>query len=93
MAHDNCIDTLSGASLSPSVCPSWRMSLTWRGWLRDGKRLIIGEVLRTVTIVRTWNRRARARRQLAMFDAHILADIGLTREEAQREAQKPFWQD
>ncbi|WP_172327304.1 DUF1127 domain-containing protein [Mangrovicoccus sp. HB161399] len=33
----------------------------------------------------------RQRRQLRQLDAHLLRDLGLTRAQAEREAQKPFW--
>jgi uncharacterized protein YjiS (DUF1127 family) len=39
-----------------------------------------------------WWRRARTRRELAELDDRILADLGLDRVEARREAAKPFWQ-
>lgn len=35
--------------------------------------------------------RHRQRRSLAALNDHQLADIGLTHEDAQREAAKPFW--
>lgn len=34
---------------------------------------------------------ARSRRRLAHLDDHILRDIGLTRAEAEAEAEKPAW--
>lgn len=37
-------------------------------------------------------RRLQTRRQLLRLDAHQLADIGLTAEQAHREATRPFWQ-
>jgi uncharacterized protein YjiS (DUF1127 family) len=39
----------------------------------------------------SWSRVASERRRLLELDAHILKDIGLTREEAYREATRPFW--
>ena len=45
--------------------------------------------------VRRWIARARQRRalaDLAELNAHLLRDIGLTRDEALREASKWFWQ-
>lgn len=42
-----------------------------------------------------WNERSRQRRQLgelADLNNYLLKDIGVTREEALREAAKPFWQ-
>ncbi|MBY0431538.1 MAG: DUF1127 domain-containing protein [Rhodospirillales bacterium] len=38
-----------------------------------------------------WMERARARRQLAALDDHMLKDIGLSRCDAVHEADKPFW--
>lgn len=35
--------------------------------------------------------RHRQRRSLAALNDHQLADIGLTREDARREAARPFW--
>ena len=39
-----------------------------------------------------WVDAARSRQSLDELDAHLLRDIGLTREEARREADKFFWQ-
>ena len=38
-----------------------------------------------------WQRRDNARRELAAMDASRLTDLGITREQAVREAAKPFW--
>jgi uncharacterized protein YjiS (DUF1127 family) len=38
-----------------------------------------------------WLERASSRRALSSLTARELDDIGLTREEAQREASRPFW--
>ena len=43
------------------------------------------------TRLRLWQQRARGRRQLRMFDDHLLRDIGVTRLQAEPEADKPFW--
>jgi len=39
----------------------------------------------------TWNEQARQRRALASLDDHMLRDIGITRVDAARECEKPFW--
>jgi uncharacterized protein YjiS (DUF1127 family) len=39
-----------------------------------------------------WRRRSRQRRALARLDGRALEDIGLTRAQAQAEADKPLWQ-
>jgi uncharacterized protein YjiS (DUF1127 family) len=38
-----------------------------------------------------WQERARQRAMLARLDDHLLRDVGLTRAEALREYEKPFW--
>ncbi len=42
-------------------------------------------------VLRQARQLARQRRALGVLDAHMLADIGLSREEARREAARPFW--
>ena len=45
-------------------------------------------------LIGRWIARSRQRRklaELAMADDHLLRDIGLTPEDARREAAKPFW--
>ena len=42
-------------------------------------------------LIAGWIERARQRKALAALDDHTLRDIGITRADAQREAQKPFW--
>jgi uncharacterized protein YjiS (DUF1127 family) len=44
------------------------------------------------TIVTRWSERAAQRRLLATLDDRLLDDIGVSRVEAAREANKPFWQ-
>ena len=39
----------------------------------------------------TWQRRANERTRLAEMDPRLLKDIGVTRVDAWREIQKPFW--
>jgi uncharacterized protein YjiS (DUF1127 family) len=41
--------------------------------------------------LRLWRERAHGRQQLRTFDDHLLRDIGITRLQAEAEAQKPFW--
>jgi uncharacterized protein YjiS (DUF1127 family) len=43
--------------------------------------------------IREWRRRSRDRAQLATLDARTLADIGLTRGDAEFLANKPFWKE
>ncbi len=41
--------------------------------------------------VTVWETRRRTRNHLKDLDDHLLADIGLTRHDARKEAQRPFW--
>lgn len=46
------------------------------------------------TLIRTlaaWQKRSQDRAHLKTLDAHLLNDIGLTRDEAALEISKPFW--
>ncbi len=45
-----------------------------------------------LSMVRTAHERQRQRRALRQLDDRLLDDIGITREAAEREAAKPFWQ-
>jgi len=89
MDRHNCTDTISGAALSSAL------SLSWHGWLNDGKKLIAREFNRVPAViaatVRVWRRRDCARSSLRSMDEHLLRDIGFTPDQARREAQKPFW--
>ena len=42
-------------------------------------------------VIALWAARARQRRILATFDDRLLSDIGITRTDAMRECEKPFW--
>jgi uncharacterized protein YjiS (DUF1127 family) len=48
---------------------------------------------RAVPLLRIWRRRFREREALAMMNDRLLRDIGLTRCDALREANKPFWRE
>jgi uncharacterized protein YjiS (DUF1127 family) len=43
--------------------------------------------------LRTWRRRLRERDQLGRLDDRMLKDIGITRAEALRLSDKPFWRE
>lgn len=47
---------------------------------------------RTLTALTAALTRRRDRQRLGKLDAHLLRDIGLEAQEAQRECAKPFWQ-
>jgi uncharacterized protein YjiS (DUF1127 family) len=46
-----------------------------------------------VTTLRAWRRRTRDRAELAALDDRMLADIGLSRAEAEFLGNKPFWRE
>jgi len=48
---------------------------------------------RLSTTLRGWRRRAKDRAQLAALDERTLADIGISRAEAEFLANKPFWKE
>lgn len=55
-------------------------------------RPVQGGVARVLTrVVSAWMHRRQARAQLGRLDAHILRDIGLSEDQARREAVKHFW--
>jgi len=45
------------------------------------------------SLLTQWLRRARERRELMQMSDHDLSDIAMTRTDAWREAEKPFWKD
>lgn len=53
-----------------------------QGFLKRGLREVLGMI-----------ERHRQRRSLAALDDHLLRDVGLSRTEARREADKAFWQE
>jgi uncharacterized protein YjiS (DUF1127 family) len=48
-------------------------------------------IARSVSLLLAWIERSRQRRALGELDDHLLCDIGVTRDEARREAIRPFW--
>ena len=54
----------------------------------DAAKTPQGAVRRPLAMLRTWHRRARARRCLSTLDDRILADIGVSR----ADVNKCFWQ-
>ena len=49
---------------------------------------ILSGLIETMAV---WIVRRRQRRALAELDEHLLNDVGLSPEQARREAAKPFW--
>ena len=59
---------------------------TWRA-----RRERIHPVAAAWVLLARWIERSRQRKALAALDDHQLRDIGITRADAGREAEKPFW--
>ena len=53
--------------------------------------LCIGMIRSCYALVGLWYARARERRSLSRLDARLMRDIGVSADEAAREAAKPFW--
>ncbi|HKY95543.1 MAG TPA: DUF1127 domain-containing protein [Kiloniellales bacterium] len=51
-----------------------------------------GMMSRLWSTLATWRNRAVMRHHLLAMNEHMLKDIGLTRADAQREVNKPFWE-
>ena len=58
---------------------------------RTPRFTLTGVLRRVGGRVAAWQERARMRRGLAAMDDRLLRDIGLTRAQAHREYDKPFW--
>lgn len=58
----------------------------------DAAAALRGAIRRVLTTLRTWHWRTRTRRQLLALDDRMLADIGVSRVDAAREAAKSFWE-
>ncbi|PGH53871.1 hypothetical protein CRT60_28960 [Azospirillum palustre] len=50
-----------------------------------------GRVVSLFDRLATWNERRRQRRALEALPDHLLSDIGISRADADYEAEKPFW--
>ena len=60
-------------------------------WLARAIRGVNAALEHTVDALLTWHERGKMRRQLLTLDDRLLRDIGITRLDAQNEADKPFW--
>ena len=63
-----------------------RTTAPWRA-----KRQLIHPVAAAWVLLAAWIERGRQRNALAALNDHQLRDIGITRLEAARECEKPFW--
>ena len=84
--HD--MDALQGAT-GGMPAPTRASSASNR---QAARRLgFVAMLTRISTTLSLWVARHRQRELLAQLDARALRDIGITRYDAQRECEKPFW--
>jgi uncharacterized protein YjiS (DUF1127 family) len=69
--------------LPPRTCSPWRANRRREPWP------VI--TFAAVSRIALWIECVRQRRMLSELDDHMLRDIGVTRVEAARECEKPFW--
>lgn len=68
-----------------------------KNWLRSPTRPLpsfpspVQALVRLADMVASWERRARERKTLAEMSEHMLKDLGISRVDARRESDKPFW--
>ena len=61
------------------------------GWRAKDQRDLVPPLIAGLILIARWIERARQRAALAALDDQMLRDIGITRAEAMRESEKPFW--
>ena len=64
---------------------------TWHPVRQRRARMLVAAIGQASAVVARWIERVRQRHALAELDDHALRDIGITRVEAARETEKPFW--
>ena len=52
---------------------------------------LFGRLQAVMARLELWLNKRQQRRVLGQLDAHLRADIGLTRQQIEREISKPFW--
>jgi uncharacterized protein YjiS (DUF1127 family) len=60
--------------------------------LRGQMPLFAVRLRRIPSIIRLWRARSAQRHALSQLEPHRLKDIGLTKEDVERECRKAFWQ-
>ncbi|MBO6521557.1 MAG: DUF1127 domain-containing protein [Rhodospirillales bacterium] len=64
----------------------------WRALRRIAPAMAEAAIAHFITMCE-WQHRAEMRAKMARMDDRILDDVGLTREQVDAEASKPFWKD
>ena len=68
--------------------PAERSGAEQRGFFHG----LVGAVVSLFDVLLIWQERAAQRSHLKGLDDHLLRDMGLTRDQVDCEAHKPFWQ-
>ena len=84
MTNANCIDTNLPVNAPQPAAP-------WRDRIGNVVGLAKRTAVAALDTLAEWQERARQRRQLQELDDHMLRDLGLSRADAQRESERPFW--
>ncbi len=84
MIHSNCIDTMNRNTVLP---------MTWLGWMKTGTGMLVRDFRDLLDNLLEWQRRTNSRRELLALDRRLLDDIGISRIDAVREGNKPFWRE
>jgi uncharacterized protein YjiS (DUF1127 family) len=71
--------------------PTFDLYLSPKAYSSSRSRQPIHPFAAAFLLIARWIERTRQRDALAALDDHSLRDIGITRVEATREAEKPFW--
>jgi uncharacterized protein YjiS (DUF1127 family) len=82
---------MSRPLLPPAASPPNRADRAPGGWTADRGGLAWRVFVALADVLVVWQKRIRDREALQNMTAAQLTDIGITREDALREAEKPFW--
>jgi uncharacterized protein YjiS (DUF1127 family) len=68
-------------------------SVSIKAPVRPGSIVAAGQAVLSslASMITIWLNRRQGRRDLSVLDDRLLADVGISREDALREAIKPFW--
>jgi uncharacterized protein YjiS (DUF1127 family) len=94
------LNPLPGRFPGDRVLAAWRLrafpapELSRLWWWRLGRASLatLVALATLLTTGRRWRERARQRDDLSSLDARMLRDIGVTKEQAGKEADKSFWE-
>ena len=71
--------------------PTFDLTLPPKAYAAWRRKEPIHPIAAAVALIARWIRTARQRKALAELDDQLLRDIGITRVEAIKDAEKPFW--